>query len=575
MFVPEVQIEWHVPPRDRAREAELASALGVPELIACLLLRRGIADPETADRFLNPSLDHLGDPALLPDYAAARDILLDARERKLKVFVHGDYDVDGVSSAAIFDRFLRRIGVDVHTHVPHRIREGYGIHQSAVEAAKAMGAAVFLTCDCGVSAIEQIAAAREAGMRVIVTDHHALGETLPNAEALVNPHRPDSLYPHAELSGAGVVFRLCEGLARELQLPVDKYRRAYLDLATLGTVADVMPLEGENRIIAYHGLPLLQNTRKVGLQALLRESGIEGRANGKLRAHHIGFQLGPRLNAAGRIDDAAVSLELLLTEDPARAALLAGQIEQINHQRRAEQERILGEAAQRVIDTGANERYAIVLADEGWHAGVIGIVAGRLVEMFRRPAFVGAIDADTGIVKGSARTLPAFHLYDAIRAHPHLMSGGGHQMAAGFTAQASDIPAIADAMDAYARTFLTEEDFKLAKYADAAVKPEEITRAAVEMLERLEPFGLGNPEPTLVARGLFLNQANATRSPEHALLKLRGSEGPVIDATAFNLAARILPVTPGTRLDVLFQPKLDEWKGVVRLKWHIKDYVEA
>lgn len=571
----ETQIEWHVPPRDRAKEAELAAAVGVPELIACLLLQRGVTDAEEAHRFLNPSLDDLGAPSLLPDFAAARDIILDAKERKLKVFVHGDYDVDGVSSAAIFDRFLRRIGVDVHTHVPHRIREGYGIHQSAVEAAKAMGAAVFLTCDCGVSAIAQIAAAREAGMTVVVTDHHSLGETLPDAAAIVNPHRKDSQYPHTELSGAGVVFRLCEGIADELGFPVDKYRRAYLDLATLGTVADVMPLVGENRIIAFHGLALLPHTRKVGLQALLRESGVAAKANGTLRSHHIGFQLGPRLNAAGRIDDAALSLELLLTESPERANDLAAQIEAINLKRRAEQERILAEASQRVLDTGANEKFAIVVADEGWHSGVIGIVAGRLVELFRRPAFVGSIDPETGLVKGSARTLPSFHLYDAICAHTHLMSGGGHQMAAGFTAEASRIPEIAEAMDVYARTILTEDDFRVTRYADAAVKPEEITRATVEMLDRLEPFGLANSEPMLVARGMLLNQARETRSAEHALIKLRGVDGPVIDGTAFGLAQRILPLAPGTRLDVLFQPKMDEWQGNVRLKWHLRDFSEA
>lgn len=571
MQVPTVATHWSIPNRDRARESELARALGVPELIACLLVNRGIADAERAHHYLNPSLDDLGDPALLPDYDEAARILLDARERKTRVFVHGDYDVDGVSSAAIFDRFLKKVGFNVHTHVPHRMKEGYGIHSSAVEAAKAMGADVFLTCDCGISAFEQIEAAREAGMRVVVTDHHSIGETLPAAHALINPHRSDSRYPFAELSGAGVVFRFCEGLTRELGLPVDKYRNAFLDLAALGTVADVMPLEGENRILAKFGLLALAGTRKIGLRALLRESGVEQKAAKGLRAYHIGYVLGPRLNAAGRIDDAALSLKLLLSGDEREAAQLARQIETINEQRKAEQLRILDEATQSVLESGAHERHVIFVASEGWHAGVIGIVAGRLVEQFRRPSFVGSIDPETGRVKGSARTIPGFHLYEALSAHTHLMEGGGHAMAAGFTADAARIPEIAEALDAYARGVLTEEDFAITMRVDAAVDPEEITPALVEALGALEPFGDSNPEPVFVARDMTFCQITPTRKPEHVQLAFRRHDGPVVRAMGFGMGARLEGVQPGVRANVMFQPELDEFRGVTRLKWILKD----
>lgn len=572
MQIPTLATHWIVPPRDRVREADLARALNVPELIACLLINRGIVDAEQAHRYLHPSLDDLGDPTLLPDYAEASRILLDARERKTRVFVHGDYDVDGVSSAAIFDRFLRKVGFNVHTHVPHRIKEGYGIHASAVEAAKAMGADVFLTCDCGISAFDQIAAAREAGMRVVVTDHHSIGETMPQAHALINPHRSDSRYPFAELSGAGVVFRFCEGLTRELGLPVDKYRNAFLDLAALGTVADVMPLEGENRILARYGLLALAATKKIGLRALLRESGVEQKAVKGLRAYHIGYVLGPRLNAAGRIDDAAISLRLLLSNDEAEAAQLARQIEQINEQRRAEQLRILDEACAMVLETGANQRHVIVVASEGWHAGVIGIVAGRLVEQFQRPAFVGSIDSETGRVKGSARTIPSFHLYHALQAHTHLMEGGGHAMAAGFSADSSRMQEIADALDTYARGFLTEEDFAITRRVDAAVDPEEITPAFVAALNALEPFGDSNPEPMFVARDMSFAQITPTRKPEHVQVTLRRHDGPVVQAMGFSMGPRLAEVQPGERVDVMFQPELDEYRGVTRLKWILKDY---
>lgn len=268
------QTRWIVGERDREAEGNLQRELGIPSLLAAVLVRRGFHEPAAADRFLNPRLDQLHDPRKLPDYEAAKNAILGAKERDELIFVHGDYDVDGVTSAAIFHRFLSRIGCRVHTHVPHRMREGYGIHLSAVEEAKTLGAKLFLTCDCGVGAHEQVEAAKEAGMAVVVTDHHSVGAELPAAEAVINPHRIDSVYPFSELSGAGVVFKLCEGLSREIGLDVANYHRAYLDLAALGTIADVMPLEDENRIIARFGLERLTETKKVGLRALMREASI-------------------------------------------------------------------------------------------------------------------------------------------------------------------------------------------------------------------------------------------------------------------------------------------------------------
>ena len=315
----EHKVRWMAPERQPAKERVLQEALGVPPLLACVLVQRGYEDPKAAYEFLNPSLDNLGAPQKLPDYEQAQKEILSARERGQLVYVHGDYDVDGVTSAALLSRFLTSVGAKVKTHVPHRTREGYGIHLMAVKEAAEAGAKLFLTCDCGISANEQVEAAKEAGMRVVVTDHHTLGETLPEAHALVNPHRPGSEYPFQELSGVGVAFRLCEGLTAELGYKIDNYRRAFLDLTVLGTVADVMPLVGENRIITRHGLLQLWETKKEGLRALLRESKVQEECGGILRAWHIGFMLGPRLNAAGRIDDAARSLNLLMTSDRGEA----------------------------------------------------------------------------------------------------------------------------------------------------------------------------------------------------------------------------------------------------------------
>ena len=387
--------------------------------MAALLVQRGYSEPEAAHKFLHPKLDDMHDPALLPDYEAAKTEILGAKERNELIFVHGDYDVDGVTSASIFHRFLKTIGCDVQTHVPHRMKEGYGIHLSAVDAAKAAGAKLFLTCDCGSSALEQIDAAREAGMRVVVTDHHTIGAESPNAHAFVNPHRADSKYPWAELSGAGVVFKLCSGITKEIGYEPAQFYRAFLDLAALGTIADVMPLVDENRIIAKFGLERLTESKKIGIKALKQVTNTEG----PVSAYHVGFVLGPRLNAAGRIDDAALALQLLLEVDELKAMELAQQIEVINGERRAEQQRILEEAIRMVEEKGLQDKNLIMVGHESWHSGVVGIVAGRLVEMFRRPVFVAALGAD-GKAKASGRSVEKVNLADALRANMDLLIGG-------------------------------------------------------------------------------------------------------------------------------------------------------
>lgn len=560
---------WIIPDRQPEVEARLQRELGIPALVAAILARRGMTDLDEANAFLNPSLDSLGSPSLLPDYEAACKAILGAKERGELIYIHGDYDVDGVTSAAILDRFLHKIGCKVMTHVPHRMKEGYGIHATAVDAAQAAGAKLFLTCDCGIAAFDQVLQARAAGMAVVVTDHHSIAGDLPEADAVVNPHREGSLYPYSELSGAGVVFRLCEGLTEQVGFPVAKYRDHFLDLAALGTIADVMPLTGENRVIARFGLQRLELTTKVGLKALMREAKVEG----PLRSYHVGYVLGPRLNAAGRIDDAALALRLLLAQEEAVANDLAVQIENVNHNRRAEQQRIVDEAIERVIATNAHERNIIVISDPGWHAGIVGIVAGRLVEQFRRPVFVMTEDREKGVSKGSARTIPGFHLADAIHAHPDLfLSGGGHAMAAGCSFHSERLDEVLDTLDGYAGSFLTPADFELTREADVLVQPGEITKEAVEALCAMEPFGCANPEPLFAARGVDLVQLAPTKNPLHMRMTLRQGTGYGVPAMGFNMGERFSEILPGTRLDILFQPVIDSWQGRETLKWHLKDF---
>lgn len=568
---PGAGMRWLVEARNPDAEARLQKELGITPLVAALLVARGFCEPADAHEMLHPSLSNLHDPTLLPDYIPARDAILGARERKETIFIHGDYDVDGVTSAALLSRFLTKIGCNVVTHVPHRMKEGYGIHSSAVDAAAASGAKLFLTCDCGGAAHEQVDRAREAGMNVVVTDHHLMAGELPKADAVVNPHRSDSVYPFSELSGVGVAFKLCEGLCGELGLEKSHYYRAYLDLAALGTIADVMPLVGENRIIARFGLQQLGETKKVGLIAMKAEAKIEpGTA---LKSYHVGFVLGPRLNAAGRVDDAALALKLLLTSDEREASKLAAEIESKNQHRRDEQQRILGEAVELVQEQGAHEKNVIVIAKKGWHTGVIGIVAGRLVELFRRPTIVLSVD-DHGFCKGSARSIPKFHLADAILAHPELLTGGGHAMAAGCAFPESNLALVVNALHAYAGERLTPEDFVPVMMADAEVKVSEVTRQAVEQMAQLEPFGCANPEPVFIARDMTLAEVVPTRKPEHVRTLLRSANGGV-SAMGFNMGERITTAMIGNKIDVAFQPMLDEWRGTVNLKWRIQDLADS
>lgn len=560
---------WLVPTRDRTAENRLAKALGISGLLAAVLVRRGWTDPEAAHKFLNPTLEDLHDPTLLPDYDKALAAILGARERGEKIYVHGDYDVDGVTSAAMFARFLRKVGCEVLVHVPHRMKEGYGIHLSAVDEAAAQGAKLFLTCDCGGSAIEQVQRARNHGMNVVVTDHHILGDTLPDADAVVNPHRDDSKYPFKDLSGAGVAFKLCEGIARELKHNTNNFRRAYLDLAALGTIADVMPLLGENRIIARFGLSQLTETKKIGLQALKRAAKVSG----VVTSYQVGYVLGPRINAAGRVDDADLALQLLMTSDEIEAASIASQIESINEARRAEQQRIIQEAIEIVQADGAHQKNVIIVAKEGWHAGVIGIVAGRLAEQFRRPTFVFTIDPETRQHKGSGRSIPKFHLANAIHDHMGLfLGGGGHAMAAGCSFDEVNKQAILDAMEVYASERLTPEDFEVSIQAEAEVEPGEINGTALQDIAQMEPFGHENPEPWFVARGMSFLEIKATRNESVAQCVLRKGEGAAISGVIFGAGAQLLQEPVGTVADVLFSPGEDEFRGRKTIKWKLKEY---
>lgn len=564
--------EWKLAAFNESEALRLTDELGISRLTARLLVQRGYRTPETAERFLNPQIEHLHDPRLLPDYDAAVKEVLGAKEDGRKIFIHGDYDVDGITSAALFSRFLRRIGCEVITHVPHRIEEGYGINLKAVHRAKEQGANVFLTCDCGSGAIEQIGLAKEFGMRVIITDHHELHEgKAPEADAFVNLHRPGHQYPFHGLSGVGVVFKLCAGIANELGINLAQYYRAYLDLAALGTVADVMPLVDENRIIAAYGCPQIQQSRKPGIKALMQHIQVK---DGKVTPRTIGYQLGPRLNAAGRIDDAVLSLKLLLSEDDVESGAIASRLEAINTDRRERQDRVMDEAKTLVLSEGLDKANAIVVGSPDWHPGIVGLVAGRLAESFYRPAFVMTY-GENGTAKGSARTIPGYHLADALnRVGACLETHGGHEAAAGFSAKMQNVEAFRLAIEADAAAVLTPEVLTRRCQVDAETTIEECDLDTLVELEKLAPFGEGNPEPTFMATHLTLEAINPMpKHPQHVKVLLRGSPGASIQAVGFNMAEAMTGLEQGERVSVVFDASINRWNGRESVQWVINDLI--
>lgn len=562
------EAKWTVLPGDPEIEALFVRELSVPPLIARLLFQRGFTLVEEADRFLNPKLDHLSSPRLLPDFEPAVAAILGAKERNEVVYVHGDYDVDGVSSTAIFTRFLRRIGMNIIPHVPHRMEEGYGIHLDAVKWAKEHGTDLFLTCDCGVLAFDQVDAINALGMRAVITDHHSLGEGLPNAVAVVNPHRGDSRYPYPDLAGAGVVFQLCAGISEVLGVPLEKFHRAFLDLAVLGTISDVMPLTGDNRVISKFGLEQLRTTQKIGLQELKRVSGIN--SNRPLTATDIGFKFGPRINAVGRIDDAGIALDLFLTEERSEAIRLAETMDRVNQERRDQQAQMIEEAVAIVEETGQGGAPCITVAKEGWHPGIVGIVAGKIAEKYYRPAIVIAIDGNEA--RASARSIPAFHIGNVIaraRDSGIALAGGGHAEAAGMSISVDRIEEFKDLFSEMASS-LTQDDLTPQIVCNGVLELEDADVRTAALLHQLEPYGMANPKPLFALFGVGLVETKVTSSGEH--VQFTAADGAhMVKGIAFGMADRLAD-KQGYELDLAAELELNEWNGFSSPKLVLKSF---
>lgn len=544
-------------------------------LLANLLVNRGLDSGERAAAFLAPSLRAgLRSPLLFPDMERATERILRARTHGERVCIYGDYDVDGVTGSSQLLLFFREIGMDPELYIPHRTREGYGLNAPAVKALAERGTTVMVTADCGATAHAEVTLAQGLGIDVIICDHHHVPEQRPPAYAVLNPMEPACPFSFSGLSGAGVVFYLLMGLRMRMreqgQTQVPDLRR-YLDLVTLGTVADLVPLVEENRVMVSYGLKEIERSQRVGVRALKEVSG-----EAEVSSSYIGFRLGPRINAGGRLAEAQKAVELLTTTDLTRARELAADLDQENRARQGIEEKILSQAAA-IVESWSDlaERRSIVLASDEWHPGVIGIVASRLVERFHRPTFLIAIDGVKG--KGSGRSPKVFHLYEGLKACAEFLDGyGGHRQAAGLAIHASRVEEFAAHFEATTRVRLRAEDLIPETEVDMELDLVELNGETMAEIRRLEPYGQGNPEPILLARRTQVMSARIVGGnpllgkPGHLKLLLRSSRGgKPIDAIGFGMADA--PVVQGESIDLLYTPEINMWNGNASLQLRLKD----
>lgn len=564
-------MRWLLPEASESGPEKLAAELSVHPLAARILFARGYKDAQAASTFLNDRLADLPDPFRMKGMVAAADRLHRALRDRQKITLWGDYDVDGVCSTALLSLFLREVGGDVATYIPHRLGEGYGLNVEAIERIAQDGTRVLVTLDCGITSHAEVSRAKALGLDVIVADHHAVPETMPPADAVLNPLQPGCDYPTPYLCAAGVAFNLCMGLRKKLRdegtfaSRKEPNLRAYLDLVALATVADVVPLVGANRILVKAGLEELTQARRPGVRALKEVAGLG--ADAPVTSGQVGFRLGPRINAAGRMDDASVGLRLLSSASVEEARPLAEALDRANAERQNVEQHIL-EDALRQAEARKHLR-GFVLHSDTWHPGVIGIVASRVVERYHRPTILIAMKDGAG--RGSARSIDGFHLVEALKeCAGHLSKYGGHKAAAGLSINADQLPSFCEAFEAFAGARLKEEDLVARCRIDAVVHPNEVDERAVEAIARLGPFGMGNPEPVLASRHLVTRPRvleNKRGGTGH--LKLSLESAPHLDAIGFGMADR-LTLTEGP-IDLAYQASVDEFRGVRRISLKLKD----
>lgn len=552
---------WIANQVDVMKVEALTQQAGISKEVATVLAGRGISTASEALEFLHPHVSHLHDPFLLEGVEWAANRIKDAIDAGERIMIHGDYDVDGVTAASLMVRTLQLLKANVSWYIPHRQREGYDISKASVDEAISRGVDLIITVDCGTSAIEPIQYARGKGIDVIVTDHHEMKDDLAPANVVINAHRPDSKYPFKELAGVGTAFKLAEAVVRVSGFNSETFKKKFCDLVAIGTVADVVPLVGENRVLVKCGLYTIPKTSKKGLRSLIKVAKVQPES---INSRTLAFVLAPRLNAAGRVDDASLAMNLLLASDQEAANEIAAALDSQNRQRRLEQERILKEAHEQIIGKGLAETSKVfVLSSPNWHPGIVGIVAGRLTDKYCRPSILIAMDEECEVGVGSARSIRVFNMFEALsKCHSMLDRFGGHAQAAGLTISNSNLEAFRRSINELADELIDEDDMFPLVEIDCEIPLSSVTLKLAREINKLEPFGHCNREPVFLTENCIIQgKRKMGRDASHMKLLLVQESGKPVDCVAWGWGEHFDEFELGSSIDVCYNIQINKFNG--------------
>ena len=557
--------KWECYNLDNEKVEELVKKRHITNLLASILVNRGIIDGEKINVFLNPTRKDFYNPFLMPDMEIAVKRIVKAIENKEKIMIYGDYDADGITSITVLKKYLNEIGLKTGEYIPNRLNEGYGLNKDAISKIYNDGYRLMITVDCGISGLEEVEYANSLGIEIIITDHHEPAEKLPEAIAVIDAKRKDNKYPFNQLAGVGVVFKLIQAISKELKLEEKEYLK-YLDLVCIGTISDIVPLVDENRVIAKLGLKLIEKTKNIGLKTLLNIADLK-----KIDSNAISFGVAPRINACGRMGFQEEALQLFLTEDSGEATKIAKRLVQFNQERQAKEKQIFEEVIEK-IEKDDKDKKCIVLAEENWHHGVIGIVASKITEIYYKPSILICLEGDKG--KGSGRSVPGFDLYTALtKCSDYIEKFGGHSMAIGITIKKENFEKLKEAIEKYAQESNISDIMPIINI-DKEINLKNINIEEVKSLELLEPFGEANKMPLFLLRNLKIDSIRALSGGKHLKLTLK-QDNNIVDAIGFNMGDLSKEYLLGDKVDVVGTIEINSFGNKENIQINLKDIRKA
>ena len=557
--------KWECYNLDNEKVEELVKKRHITNLLASILVNRGIIDGEKINVFLNPTRKDFYNPFLMPDMEIAVKRIVKAIENKEKIMIYGDYDADGITSITVLKKYLNEIGLKTGEYIPNRLNEGYGLNKDAISKIYNDGYKLMITVDCGISGLEEVDYANSLGMEIIITDHHEPAEKLPEAIAVIDAKRKDNKYPFNQLAGVGVVFKLIQAISTELKLEEKEYLK-YLDLVCIGTISDIVPLVDENRVIAKLGLKLIEKTKNIGLKTLLNIADLR-----KIDSTAISFGVAPRINACGRMGFQEEALQLFLTEDSGEATKIAKRLVQFNQERQAKEKQIFEEVIEK-IEKDNKDKKCIVLAEENWHHGIIGIVASKITEIYYKPSILICLEGDKG--KGSGRSIPGFDLYTALtKCSDYIEKFGGHSMAIGITIKKENFEKLKEAIEKYAQESNISDIMPIINI-DKEINLKNINIEEVKSLELLEPFGEANKMPLFLLRNLKIDSIRALSGGKHLKLTLK-QDNNIVDAIGFNMGDLSKEYLLGDKVDVVGTIEINSLGNKENIQINLKDIRKA